>query len=203
LRAQFGGTIEIHDEPLSHLAEHARIPIAFEVDRVLEVTVPQGGLGGFLLLERPLAVPYRKDYDALPGNHPTEWARHFDLSNWGLLAARLEGRRVGGALIAFSTDGVHMLEGRSDLAVLWDLRVSPELRRSGVGSALFAATEAWGRARGCRQLKIETQNVNVPACKFYASRGCVLASIHRFAYPDLPEEVQLFWYKELSRDGAL
>jgi GNAT superfamily N-acetyltransferase len=120
-----------------------------------------------------------------------------------LLAARLEGRRVGGALIAFSTDGVHMLEGRSDLAVLWDLRVSPELRRSGVGSALFAETEAWARARGCRQLKIETQNVNVPACKFYASRGCVLASIHRFAYPDLPEEVQLFWYKELSHDGAL
>jgi GNAT superfamily N-acetyltransferase len=90
-----------------------------------------------------------------------------------------------------------MLEGRRDLAVLWDLRVAPEARGQGVGAALFQAAEAWAAARGCRQMKVETQNVNVPACRFYASQGCVLGAIHRFAYPELPHEVQLLWYRDL------
>jgi GNAT superfamily N-acetyltransferase len=201
LRAKIGGTVEIHDEPLSHLAEHARLSIAFEVDRILDVTVQQGGLGGLPLFERRLAAPYVKDYDAIPGNGPAEWERRFDLSNWGLLSARREGRAVGGAVIAFNTKGLDMLEGRSDLAVLWDLRVSPEMRRRSVGSALFAAAAQWATAKGCHWLKVETQNINVAACKFYASRGCELGAIHRFAYPDLPEEVQLLWYKDLSRVG--
>ncbi len=199
--ATVGVSAEIRDEPLSHLAEHSRISIAFEVDRILEVTVQQGGLEGLTLFERRLAAPYVKDYDAIPGNDRAEWERRFDLSNWGLLSARFEGRCVGGALVAFNTKGVQMLEDRSDLAVLWDLRVSPEMRRRGVGAALFAAAEQWARDRGCRQLKVETQNINVAACKFYASRGCELGAIHRFAYPDLPEEVQLLWYKDLSPDG--
>ena len=86
----------------------------------------------------------------------------------------------------------------SHYPVLWDLRGrSPEARRLGIGSDLFAATERWAIARGCRQLKVETQNVNVAACEFYSSRGCQLGAIHRFAYPDLPHEVQFLWYKNL------
>ena len=63
--------------------------------------------------------------------------------------------------------------------------------------ALFRAAEAWSRDRGCRQLKIETQNINVPACRFYLRQGCVLGGINRFAYREFPEEVQLLWYKDL------
>ena len=37
-----------------------------------------------------------------------------------------------------------------------------------------------------------------PACRFYAKQGCELAAIHRFAYPELPNEVQLLWYKDLK-----
>lgn len=108
-----------------------------------------------------------------------------------------------GAVIAFNTPGVDMLDGRSDLAVLWDIRVAPEARGKGVGSALFRAVESWAAARGCRQLKIETQNVNVPACRFYQRQGCVVGGIRRLAYPELPDEVQLLWYKELSASGSM
>lgn len=66
-----------------------------------------------------------------------------------------------------------------------------------MGSTLFRAAEAWARARGCRQLKVETQNVNVAACRFYARQGCVLTSVHHNAYPGLPDEIQLLWYKNL------
>ena len=91
-----------------------------------------------------------------------------------------------------------MLEGRSDLAVLWDIRVQPDARRSGVGSALFEAAERWSREQGCAQLKVETQNTNAPACRFYQRHGCRLARVNRNAYPTLPEEIQLLWYKELT-----
>jgi GNAT superfamily N-acetyltransferase len=193
---------EIREEPLSYLEEHGRIPIRFEVASVFELTVQDGGCGGFGLAERLLTTPYLKDYDAMPANSPADWPRQFDLSNWGLLSARSEGSLVGGAVIAFRTKGLVMQEEWDDLAVLWDLRVSPAVRRCGVASALFATAEQWARARGCRRIKIETQNINVPACKFYANRGCELGAIHRFAYPELPEEIQLLWYKDLSRKTA-
>ena len=107
------------------------------------------------------------------------------------------GSRLGGAVVAWNTPGVDMLEGRDDLAVLWDLRVHPDHRREGVGSRLFQHAAAWARAKGCRQLKIETQNINVRACKFYAKQGCYLGAVHAGAYPEFPEEVQLLWYLDL------
>ena len=190
--------IEAATDPVAALREYASVPIAFEVRSVLDVAEQDAGSAGFVLTERRLDAPYVKDYDAIPGEHPAGWAERFDVSRWGMLAARADGRRVGGAVIAFDTDGVDMLEGRRDLAVLWDLRVSPEMRGAVVGAALFRAAEAWAAARGCRWLKVETQNINVPACRFYARQGCALGAIHRFAYPDLPDEVMLLWYKDLA-----
>ena len=193
--------MEIIEETIIAAAELARVPIAFNVESVFDVW-PRGGLGGLILSERRVDVPYVKDYDAMDGENPAQWAGRFDVSNWGLIGARSGGLRVGGAVIAFNTEGVNMLEGRQDLAVLWDIRVSPEVRGRGVGSGLFRAVEAWASVRGCKLLKIETQNINVPACRFYARQGCVLGAINRFAYRELPEEVQLLWYKTLSPSGS-
>lgn len=187
--------MKIIEEPITAATEVSLIPIAFEVERVFDVTARDGGLGGLVLSERRLDVPYVKDYDAAEGEGPLWWGERFDVSNWGLIGAFSNGERVGAAVVAFDTKGVNMLEGRRDLAVLWDIRVSPAHRGSGIGHALFRAVEAWAATRGCRQLKIETQNVNVPACRFYARQGCVLGAINRFAYPELPGEVQLLWYK--------
>lgn len=166
----------VAEEPLTALAEYGRVPMAFEVRSVLDDA----------MRERSVA-PYVKDYPG-PGAWPT-----FDLSKWGVIAARIDGRIVGGAVIAFDTPDVDMLEGRRDLAALWDLRVAPEHRGSGIGSALFRAVEAWALARGCRELKIETQNTNVPACRFYAKQGCEL----RAKNPISDKETQLLWYKRL------
>jgi GNAT superfamily N-acetyltransferase len=189
--------VEIREEGLVHLGEHARISIAFEVDRVLDLVVRDRGLRGFELCERPLPVPYVKDYDAIPGNRPEDWGRQFDLTNWGLLSAHDAGRRMGGAVIAFTTAGLHLLEDRTDRAILWDLRVTPEARGRGIGTALFAAAESWAGARGASELIVETQNTNVGACRFYERRGCELVAIRRFAYPELPEEAQLLWRRDL------
>ncbi len=38
----------------------------------------------------PVEEAYVKDYDAEPGDYPTEWASRFDMSRWGILVARAE-----------------------------------------------------------------------------------------------------------------
>jgi GNAT superfamily N-acetyltransferase len=194
--------VEVREAPITDLREYADIPIAFEVSRIFEVQESGGAGNEYRLIERPLAIPYLKDYDADPQEAPAQWASHFDLSNWGLLVAWSAGRRVGGAAVAYNTPEIFMLEGRSDLAVLWDLRVSPEARGKGVGLALLRAAESWARAKGCRQLKVETQNVNVAACKFYARQGFVLRAVDRFAYAGLPQEIQLLWYKNIIAEAG-
>jgi GNAT superfamily N-acetyltransferase len=195
-----GGTrvdLQIEVEPIDRLHEHAQISIAFVVERIFVVSTPESGLGGIRLTETTVENPWVKDYDAIKGEGPTRWAKRFDVSNWGLIGAYEAGRRIGGAVIAFKTPEVHLVERRGDMAVLWDLRVVPDWRSAGVGSALFRAAETWSKRRGCRELRVETQNNNVPACRFYAQMGCSLGAISQFAYPDLPDETQLLWFKQL------
>jgi GNAT superfamily N-acetyltransferase len=187
---------EVSEDNLANLEDYARIRMSFVVRHILDVVALDDGLSGFRLSERELEIPYVKDYDAIES--PLQWTRSFDMSKWGFFVARSQGVSLGGAAVAFDTPGVTMLEGRRDLAVLWDIRVAGEARGQGVGTALFAAVEKWAVARGCVRLKVETQNINLPACRFYAKQGCVLGSIHRFAYPEFPSEAQLLWYKQLT-----
>ena len=191
--------IETAGIPSSLLVEYATIPIAFEVTSAL--STQNSTDRSFVLTERHLDSPYVKDYDAI-GDSPLDWAARFDTSQWVLLVARAESRRLGGATVAFGTPGLDMLEGRSDLAVLWDIRVAPASRGQGVGRALFEASEAWALARGCHELKVETQNINVPACRFYAALGCQLRVVRDDAYPQCPGEVQFLWYKALRDSKA-
>jgi GNAT superfamily N-acetyltransferase len=189
--------IEVSEAPITSVAELGRVPISFTVDREYDVA-PDDDVGRFALSERLVDTPYVKAYDEIPGEGPSQWARRFDISRWAFIRAQSGDRLVGGAVLAFDTGDVEMLEGRRDLAVLWDIRVSPDVRGKGIGSRLVRASEAWAISKGCRQLKVETQNINVPACRFYEKQGFVLRAVDRLAYPELPREIQLLWYKDLS-----
>lgn len=187
--------VHVVEESPAALADYARVPIRFVVRGVLDVT--RGAEGGWRLTPHALPVPYVKDYDTT-GSAPLDWPRRFDLSTWGILAAMAGRQRVGGAVIAFDSTDVHLLEGRRDLALLWDLRVAPEARRSGVGEKLVNAVERWARARRCRALDVETQNTNVPACRFYERLGFTLRDARAGVYPGLPDEIQLLWRKPVA-----
>jgi len=53
------------------------------------------------------------------------------------------------------------------------------------------------RERGARRLRVETQDVNVPACRLYHAQGFRLERATPGAYAELPNEVQLLWHKPL------
>lgn len=189
--------VAIREESSSALTEYARVPIAFAVRERLVVIAPDAGLAGLHLAPEAEAAPWTKDYDADPASRPTAWAARLDVARCGILSAWTDGARAGGAVVARDATAIAMPHGRDDVAVLWDLRVAPALRGRGVGTALLRAAEAWAVRRGARRMMVETQNVNVPACRFYARREYVLGGIDRHAYPTLPDEVRLLWYREL------
>ncbi|MFC1572495.1 GNAT family N-acetyltransferase [Candidatus Eisenbacteria bacterium] len=189
--------VNIVEQSVADLVDYFSVPISFEVRTILDVRAVDEGWGGFVLTEQQIETPYVKDYDAVQDEPSLEWSQRWDISNWGVLSVFVSSSRVGGCVMAFDTPGIHKLEDRKDVIALWDLRVHPDHRRKGIGAQLFQSAEEWARKRGCRLLRVETQNINVPACRFYRRQGCVLGAIDRYAYAEFPEEVELEWFKEL------
>lgn len=187
--------IRIVEETAQALTEYGKVSIAFRVETVFRVELLENGLGGVKLTEETVEKPFVKGYDE--HEKPIDWATRFDLSNWGVLSAFDDSKRIGGAVVAWKTPEVGMLEGLDDLACLWDLRVAPDYRGKGVGKLIFEAAVDWSRARKCRLLKVETQNINVRACRFYERRGCHLGGFNLHAYPETMNEIALFWYRKL------
>jgi GNAT superfamily N-acetyltransferase len=167
------------------LEAYAAVPTAFVVTKVLVREVVPGGK--FRLVERPVFAPWTKDYDSLPANHPTMWPEVFVDAEWDAFAARRDGQTVGEMVI------VRWLS-LSD-AWIWDIRVRPELRRTGIGGALVSVANQWASERDCDVLRVETQNINVPACRFYRRARFTLERVDEDAYPTLPDEIQFIWSK--------
>ena len=187
--------VAIRQEPLSALSDYGSVPIAFTTTTVLEVEWIGNGLGGVRLVEAPLGQPLTKDFDE---DEPVmSWHHLGDISHWGIFAAFIGEQRVGGAVVAHNSPAVHMLEGRDDLPVLWDIRVRPDVRRSGVGRRLLDRALRFARASGSSFLKVESQNTNPAACPFYAKSGLHLGGLRPGVYTEYPAEVQLFWYLNL------
>jgi GNAT superfamily N-acetyltransferase len=144
--------------------------------------------------------PLNKDFCVGKDESVTRWAK-WDLSNWAFFMAFDDDRSIGAATVASRTDDVNMLYGRDDLAVLWDIRVADEHKQQGVGRLLFQSAVDWSKSQGMKQFKIECQNNNVPAVKFYHKQGAILGSFDECAYhgdPYAEGETQFIWYLDLE-----
>lgn len=131
----------------------------------------------------------------MPGNDPASWSSKFDTEHWLFLSAYIKDVGVGGAIVVVRPDDVAQLAGRASFALLWDIRVAASSRRSGVGRALLAEAEAIARNAGCIGVEVETQDVNVPACRLYAAADFRLRDVSPLAYSEAPRETRLTWDK--------
>lgn len=191
-------TLTIVEERADRLGDYARVPIGFSVAEAFDERGIARLALGLSAAPIPVVPVYWKDYDAYSGNHPTEWPARFDVSRWLFLAGFLDARRVGGAVLIARDPQISLLQDCSTCALLWDLRVAPDVRGQGIGSALLRAAGHHVRQLGANILRVETQQVNVPACRFYQRRGFRLARATPGAYAELPNEVQLLWRKSLT-----
>ncbi len=56
---------------------------------------------------------------------------------------------------------------------------------------------AWARSKQLPGIMLETQNINVAACRFYESCGFKLGGMDRFLYKGISkdlDEIALYWY---------
>jgi GNAT superfamily N-acetyltransferase len=188
-------TLPVKNETLSI---YSRIPQRFQVDSKLEVELLDNGFGGVTFKEKPVVIPYIKDYGE--PEEPIKWPEEFNTSNWLMFLTLDEEKPVGGLTIACKTKDLWILPQRNDLTCIWDIRVHPDYQYKGMGTQLFQQAVRWSKDNGYKQLCVETQNNNVRACRFYLKQGCRLGAIHRYAYvvyPPLAEEVQLIWFLDL------
>jgi len=190
-------TISIRQIDPGEYGTYGQVDPSYAVASILKVVPIDGGLRGVRFVEESVAAPYRKGADSLD-DAPTTWPPPTESGEFAVFLADEEGRLVGGAAVIVDPSGAFLFERRKALAGLWDLRVAPDRRRNGIGSRLLLHAAEWARSRGCTQLRIESQNVNVAGCRFYA-RYCTLGGIERYAYAatDASDEVMLLWYRDL------
>jgi ribosomal protein S18 acetylase RimI-like enzyme len=183
----------------TYFPQYDSIPMRVNVTACYRIEKLNRGLGGFTFTESPVK-PYIKDFCVADDESVTRWEEEFDISNWAFFMAFDGQHPVGAAAVVSRTKEINMLGGRDDLAVLWDIRVDDTYKRQGVGQTLFDMAANWSRGQGLTQLKIECQNNNVPAVKFYHKQGAVLSMVDEYAYYNEPEyrhETQLIWYLDL------
>lgn len=154
-------TIRVREVDHEMLPVYADIQISFQVESELRVELIDGGLGGISLSEERV-TPYIK-YDEPETDPPERWPKLFGEDRLGVLMAFQGSRPVGGAaLILGLQPGISTPFDKGSVAALWDIRVHPDERRSGIGSLLLGNSASWARERGCTYMRIETSNANVP-----------------------------------------
>lgn len=128
--------------------------------------------------------PYTKDY----GRRRTDFAEFADSTDQTAVIAYLNGEVAGQLMLR---------DDWTKYALIHDLAVDPKHRRQGVGRALIRRAVDWAQAAGFPGLTLETQDINVPACRLYESCGFQLCGFDTQLYkgqnPPL-DEVALFWY---------
>jgi GNAT superfamily N-acetyltransferase len=187
--------VEIREVSPAELAMYATIPSQVCVaERVVREHLSQHGVQ---LRTVPVREPYTKRYDEHPESDPLRWPTLFTLTRWGLFVARRGDEVLGGAAIAPGGAMAVEQDYLPGSAVLWDIRVGEAHRGTGIGAALFRATERWCTAHGFTRLLAETQDVNAGACRFYEAMGCTLACWEPDAYADCPGEARLVWERAI------
>jgi GNAT superfamily N-acetyltransferase len=181
-------------QPLTaaNLTDLNRCDNSFTVEAELRLTAEDGRIGYSV---EPV-TPYVKRY----GPEIFDAQAYLEKPDHAAWLAYVDGRIAGQIL-------VH--EHWNRFAIIWDIAVDPLLRRRGVGRRLTPAPTcsvrrcgvaqaiAWARDRGLPGVMLETQSVNVAACRLYERCGFVLggfdACLYRGVMPGT-HEIALFWY---------
>jgi ribosomal protein S18 acetylase RimI-like enzyme len=135
-------------------------------------------------------------YSSVPINHfvksypPEEidYSSYIDNPEKNVYFAFIEGQLAGQIILRKNWNGYAYIE---------DIAVDCSFRRQGVGQRLMVQAVEWARSKALPGIMLETSNVNVPACKFYAHFGFKLGGFDRYLYQAVmpgTQEVAMYWY---------
>jgi len=163
---------------LAALRPGYRSETVFEVERLHD-----GFQFGWRLVEKRLPVPFDKGhlYDFTPS-----------------VQDEIRGRLALGAdgCEWVAADGPHLIgildaeyRAWNNTVFIWNLMIDVDYRGQGIGRALWACGVDYGQARGARAITLETQQTNVPACRFYLKMGCQLVGLDESLYANATNQL--------------
>ncbi|GED00392.1 streptothricin N-acetyltransferase SatA [Bacillus atrophaeus] len=81
-------------------------------------------------------------------------------------------------------------------ALIEDIAVAKDYRKNGVGTALLNKAIEWAKENHFSGLMLETQDINVSACHFYAKNNFVIGAVDTMLYSNFStsNEYAIFWY---------
>jgi GNAT superfamily N-acetyltransferase len=172
--------IEIHEIDLHNQLDFGRCEMSFTVTSKLILRAEDGRIT-YRIVDVP---PYQKEY----GPRRTDFAEYGSDHNKMIFLAYVNDELAGEVRISKSWN---------KFALLDDFVVENRYRRQGVGRALIQRCVDWAKGKGFPGLTLETQNINVPACRLYESCGFELRGFDTHLYKGLDpstDEIALYWY---------
>ncbi len=85
----------------------------------------------------------------------------------------------------------------NNYAYVQDITVDAKFRKQGVGTRLIAQAIQWAKSKNLPGIMLETQNINVGACRLYERCGFQLGGFDRLLYKGIVHdtiEIALYWY---------
>jgi streptothricin acetyltransferase len=81
-------------------------------------------------------------------------------------------------------------------AFIEHIGITKDWRQQGVGTALLEKAMEWAKQNNFVGLMLETQDVNVSACRFYAKNNFVIGAVDNMLYSKFSTALEkaIFWY---------
>jgi streptothricin acetyltransferase len=117
-----------------------------------------------------------------------ELAEYLNRPDAGFFVAEVDSSPIGYVVVT---------QGWNNYAIIEDITVDAPHRGSGVARLMMDAAVEWARGAALAGVRLETQSVNVAACRFYERYGFLLGGHDRYLYRGLhpdSREIALFWY---------
>lgn len=172
--------IEIRELDQSSLQDVNKVDGSFQVDSRLVLSAIDGRIQ-YTVEPVPL---YTKTYDFEPLDYPS----FIDNPDKTIFFAYADGKLAGQIILWVNWNKFAYIE---------DITVDVHFRRQGIGKLLMSRAVEWAKGKNLPGLMLETQDINVPACRFYERRGFVLGGFDHFLYKAMlpgSDEIALYWY---------
>ncbi len=181
--------VDIEVEP--NFAAYSAIPCRFEVRQRVDLValIASGGE----TVHSFEVDPWLKDYDSDIAERPSSLPSRFEVSEWIVLTAKLDDQLIGGAILGVRSKDFEFPGLHDDAIVLVDIRVSPARRELGIGKLLIEKAVEVSVGLGKKEILVETQDINAPACRLYSKTGFRIELCDPIGYGSDVDEAKIVW----------
>jgi len=148
--------------------------------------IPTYENGIWSYVEELYSNPYEKKYDDEDIIH-YDYQKYANDNDYAIYFYYCDSKCVGQIILHSNWNKYSFIE---DISVLRDYR------GKGIGRALINTAIEWAKQNNLCGLMLETQDINLLACRFYNNLGMKIGAVDNMLYANFPtcEEKAIFWY---------